>query len=179
MTTTDDEYTICVGIKKFLEENTTHRPEIAIVCGSGLGCLADKVQDAKVFPYKDIPNFPVSTVVGHDGKLVFGTIEGKEVVCLKGRFHPYEGYPAHVVVRPIRVFGLLGVKALFLTNAAGGISEHLRRSDIMVITDHINLPGLAYSNPLFGPNDTRFGTRFPPMSNTYNKLMQAQLKKSA
>lgn len=171
-----DEHSICMGIVEFLRANTEYRPSVAIVCGSGLGCLADHIKHTKEFAYEDIPNFPVSTVQGHAGKLIFGLLEGKEVVCMKGRFHPYEGYSSNIVVRPIRAFGLLGIKVLMLTNAAGGIGENLRRSDIMIINDHINLPGLAYNNPLFGPNDPRFGTRFPPMSNTYNTKLQSLMR---
>lgn len=177
--TEHNEYDVCQSITTWLKEHTKCRPVVGIVCGSGLGCLADMVENAEVFPYEDIPDFPVSTVAGHAGKLVFGTIEGKPVVCMKGRFHPYEGYSSNVVVRPIRVFALLDVKVLMLTNAAGGLSESLRRSDIMLITDHINLPGLGYNNPLFGPNDERFGTRFPPMSNTYSEALRKQIVLSA
>lgn len=179
MASTASEYDTCHRIVQWLKEQTTCRPAAGVVCGSGLGCLADQVENAQEFAYKDIPDFPVSTVKGHAGKLVFGTIAGKSVVCMKGRFHPYEGYSSNIVIRPIRVMALLGVKVMMLTNAAGGISENLRRGDIMIINDHINLPGLAYNNPLFGPNDERFGTRFPPMSNTYNKRLQVQMKLSA
>ncbi|XP_068120687.1 purine nucleoside phosphorylase-like [Hyperolius riggenbachi] len=143
-------------------------PVIAIICGTGLGILADTLPEGKTFDYSQIPHFPRSTVVGHSGQLVFGTLEGKSCVFMKGRFHVYEGYPLWKVILPIRVFKLLGVKILIVTNAAGSLCETYRPGDLMIIRDHINMPGLAALNPLRGPNDERFGPRFPSLSNTYD-----------
>ncbi|KAM9329893.1 purine nucleoside phosphorylase [Gastrophryne carolinensis] len=153
----------------WLLANTDHRPAVAIVCGSGLGALGDLLKEQKVFPYSEIPNFPHSTVPGHAGRLIFGKLNGKTCVCMQGRFHFYEGYPLWKVTFPIRVFRLIGVETVILTNAAGGLNQDYKVGDIMVIMDHINMPGFAGQNPLSGPNEERFGTRFPPMSDAYDK----------
>ncbi|XP_055891300.1 purine nucleoside phosphorylase-like [Biomphalaria glabrata] len=156
------------GIAENILARVKSRPKLAIICGSGLGKLADMVEDKEVIPYGDIPGFPVSTVPGHEGKLVFGTLSGKSVVLMQGRFHCYEGYSAQQTTLPVRVFHLMGIKTLFVTNAAGGINRGYNVGDIMVIKDHINLAGFAGVNPLVGPNDTRYGPRFPPMSRAYD-----------
>ncbi|XP_051985450.1 purine nucleoside phosphorylase-like isoform X2 [Xyrauchen texanus] len=130
------------------------------------------LKDPLVINYKDIPDFPQSTVHGHAGKLVFGTLKGKACVCMKGRFHLYEGYPVQKTTLPIRVFKLLGVETVILTNAAGGLNQDYEVGDIMVIKDHINMPGLAGNNPLVGPNYDRFGVRFPCMSDAYDRGLQ-------
>ncbi|XP_068097794.1 purine nucleoside phosphorylase isoform X1 [Hyperolius riggenbachi] len=153
----------------WLLTNTEHRPTVAIVCGSGLGALAETLKDQVVFPYSEIPNFPHSTVPGHAGRLIFGNLNGKPCVCMQGRFHFYEGYPLWKVTFPIRVFRLIGVETVILTNAAGGLNQDYKVGDVMVIMDHINMPGFAGHNPLSGPNEERFGTRFPPMSDAYDK----------
>ncbi|XP_039600849.1 purine nucleoside phosphorylase-like [Polypterus senegalus] len=159
----------------WLLSKTHHRPLIAIICGSGLGALADSLKDQVSFMYSEIPNFPQSTVHGHAGCLIFGNLNGKPCVCMKGRFHFYEGYPIWKVTFPIRIFHLLGVETIIVTNAAGGLNQEYKVGDIMVIKDHLNLPGFAGNNPLVGPNDERFGTRFPSMSDAYN----ADLRKLA
>jgi len=160
------------SISNYLKERTTHRPTIGIICGSGLGGLASLVTEPETFPYELIPKFPVSTVEGHEGKLIFGKLGNKVVVCMKGRFHAYEGYPFWKVTLPVRVMKLLGVEVLIVTNAAGGINPDYNICDIMVIDDHINIPGLAGNNPLVGPNDDRFGPRFPPTSYAYDPKLQ-------
>ncbi|CAL8324801.1 unnamed protein product, partial [Gadus morhua 'NCC'] len=138
---------------KWLGSQTEQRPKMAIICGSGLGGLAEQLENRVVIPYRDIPNFPQTTVVGHQGQLVFGTLEGHQCVCMQGRFHTYEGYDVNQVTYPVRVFSLLGVKTLVVTNAAGGLNSILSVGDIMLIKDHINMPGLVGNNPLCGPND--------------------------
>jgi len=163
----------------FLKERTSHMPKIGIICGSGLGGLADLVINSDSFDYCDIPNFPVSTVPGHAGQLIFGELNGKIVVCMKGRVHGYEGYPVWKLTFPIRVMKLLGVETLIATNAAGGLNSDYEVGDLMIIRDHINLPGLCGANPLQGPNDDRFGPRFPAMSGSYDKELRDQAKKIA
>ncbi|KAI5189503.1 purine nucleoside phosphorylase [Manis pentadactyla] len=157
---------------KWLLSHTKHRPQVAVVCGSGLGALADKVTQAQSFDYSEIPNFPQSTVLGHAGRLVFGFLNGKACVMMQGRFHMYEGYPLWKVTFPVRVFQLLGVNTLVVTNAAGGLNRKFKVGDIMLIRDHINLPGFCGQNPLRGPNDERFGVRFPAMSDAYDLDMR-------
>lgn len=165
---------------EFLQERTRHTPTVAIICGSGLGGLADLLEDQEEFEYKDIPNFPSSTVPGHAGKLIFGKLNGKSVMCMKGRFHGYEGYPMWKLTLPIRVMHLLGINTLFVTNAAGGLNDGYSVGDVMIIKDHINLAGLCGMNPLVGVNDERFGPRFPAVSGAYNKdLRQLAHKISA
>ncbi|KAI4881678.1 hypothetical protein NFI96_031330 [Prochilodus magdalenae] len=129
------------------------------------------LKDQKVFKYSDIPNFPQSTVHGHAGQLVFGTLKGKPCVCMRGRFHLYEGYPIQKITMPMRIFKLMGVETVILTNAAGGLNQDYKVGDVMIIKDHINMPGFAGNNPLCGPNDDRFGTRFPCMSDAYDRKM--------
>uniref|UniRef100_A0A0G4FPX5 Purine nucleoside phosphorylase n=1 Tax=Chromera velia CCMP2878 TaxID=1169474 RepID=A0A0G4FPX5_9ALVE len=154
-------------------------PKVGIVCGTGLGNLADSLTDAMAIKYEEIEGFPVSTVAGHEGKLVFGNLKGVPTVCMKGRFHMYEGYAPETVAIPIRVMKLLGCKLLLVTNACGGLNEAFSVGDVMVIKDQINMVGLTGLNPLVGKNDERFGPRFPPMSNAYNKELRAMLKKTA
>uniref|UniRef100_A0AAY4ADB5 Purine nucleoside phosphorylase n=1 Tax=Denticeps clupeoides TaxID=299321 RepID=A0AAY4ADB5_9TELE len=147
-------------------------PVVGIVCGSGLGGLADTLKDPVAFHYQDIPNFPQSTVQGHAGRLVFGTLKGKPCVCMQGRFHLYEGYPIQKITLPMRIFKLMGVETVILTNAAGGLNQDYKVGDIMIVKDHINMPGFAGNNPLVGPNDERFGTRFPCMLDAYDRKLQ-------
>ncbi|XP_078394285.1 purine nucleoside phosphorylase-like [Cetorhinus maximus] len=156
----------------WLLDHTNHRPTVAIICGSGLGGLADTLKDQIIFKYSDIPNFPHSTVSGHAGRLVFGTLNGKMCVCMQGRFHFYEGHPVWKTTFPVRVFRLLGVETLIVTNASGGLNEDYKVGDIMIIKDHINLPGFAGISPLLGPNDDKFGERFPCMSDAYDKELR-------
>lgn len=143
-------------------------PEIGLILGSGLGILADLIKDAASIPYQDIPHFPVSTVEGHEGELLIGTIEGRRVVMMKGRFHMYEGYGPETTAFPVRVMKELGVKSLLVTNAAGGVNTGFSPGDLMLITDHLNLTG---RNPLIGPNDNALGVRFPDMSEPYSKRL--------
>ncbi|XP_067856860.1 purine nucleoside phosphorylase 4a [Heptranchias perlo] len=154
---------------KWLQSRTKIRPKVAIICGTGLGPLAGALTNQETFKYTDIPNFPQSTVQGHAGQLVFGELKGKPCVCMQGRFHMYEGYPLIKVTFPVRVFRLLDVEVLIVTNAAGSIADDYNTGDIMVIKDHINMSGFAGQHPLCGPNDERFGPRFPCMSDAYDK----------
>ncbi|XP_033914737.1 purine nucleoside phosphorylase-like [Acipenser ruthenus] len=154
---------------EWLLNKTRHRPKIAVICGSGLGRLADSVSNKQTFRYEDIPNFPVSTVPGHEGCLVFGDLKEKPCVFMQGRFHLYEGYSLCKVTFPVRIFKLLGVETIIVTNASGGLCKDFKAGDIMIIKDHINLPGFAGQHPLCGPNEERFGIRFPCMSDAYNK----------
>ncbi|HBF88617.1 MAG TPA: purine-nucleoside phosphorylase [Bacteroidales bacterium] len=160
----------------FLKERIKNEPEIGIILGSGLGGLANKLEDAIAFEYKNIPNFPVSTVEGHSGKLVFGKLGGKNVVAMQGRFHFYEGYPMDVVTFPVRVMKFLGVKYLFVSNAAGGLNPDFKAGDMMIINDHINY---FPTNPLIGKNYNELGPRFPDMSKTYNRELIAKAKEIA
>jgi purine-nucleoside phosphorylase len=147
-----------------IQSHSTLKPEEAIVLGTGLGCLADKIDDAVRIPYEDIPHFPVATLDTHAGEMVLGTLAGKPVVALSGRFHVYEGYSLQQVTFPVRVAKGLGVHTLIVSNAAGGMNPQFSLGDLMVITDHINLMG---DNPLIGPNDDRLGPRFPDMAEPY------------
>ena len=142
---------------------------VALVLGSGLGAFAGDLEDAVAIPYEEIPGFARSTVEGHAGRLVAGRVAGVPVVVQQGRFHFYEGYALEEVTFPVRVLGLLGVKSLVLTNAAGGLNNSFKQGALMLISDHLNLMGV---NPLRGANDTRFGTRFPDMSDVYDRVFQ-------
>src|SRR5437868_9169615 len=150
----------------FVFSRTRLRPKIALVLGSGLGAFADEFIGAAKIPYAEIPYFPQSTAIGHAGQLVIGKVGEVSVAGMQGRVHLYEGYTAKEVVFPIRVFARMGVKAVILTNAAGGIKREFTQGKLVVIGDHVNLQGV---NPLTGPNDERFGLRFPDMTTTYDK----------
>ncbi len=150
-------------------------PQVGMVLGSGLGALADSVQDAIRIPYAEIPGFPVSSVVGHAGCLVLGTLNGVNVVIMQGRVHYYEGYSIEEVVRPVRTLGMLGVRNLLLTNAAGGVDLDLAPGTLMIITDHVNLSGVS---PLLGPNDSKLGPRFPDMSSVYDSAIVESLNET-
>ncbi|XP_028327878.1 purine nucleoside phosphorylase-like [Gouania willdenowi] len=167
-----ESYEECQIAADWLLSSTDVRPTVGIVCGSGLGGLAEMLKDPQVFKYTEIPNFPRSTVHGHAGQLVFGTLKGKPCVCMQGRFHLYEGYPVQKVTMPMRVFKLMGIKTMLLTNAAGGLNHDYKVGDVMIIKDHINMPGFAGTNPLVGPNDERFGIRFPCMSDAYDRELR-------
>jgi len=149
------------------------RPRVGIVLGSGLGNLSREISISKEIPYGEIPNFPVSTVEGHQGRLIFGTLSGQEVVVLSGRFHYYEGYSPEQVVFPIRVMKLLGVETLFLSNAAGGMNKAFGVGDLMIIRDHISF---FVVNPLLGKNYSELGPRFPDMSEPYDKALIEKAK---
>jgi len=152
---------------EFLKSEGIVNPDAGIILGTGLGGMTAKIENKIEIDYKDIPNFPVSTVEGHAGKLIYGDFGKKKVVAMKGRFHFYEGYGAEQVALPIRVLKYLGIKYLFLSNAAGGVNPDFKIGDIMIITDHINL----LPNPLIGPNDDRIGPRFPDMGEAYDKSL--------
>jgi purine-nucleoside phosphorylase len=149
---------------EYIKSKVSNEPKIAVILGSGLGDLVNAVEEPILIDYKDIPNFPVSTVVGHDGKLVFGKINGVEVLLMQGRFHFYEGYTMKEVTYPVYVMKLLGIEKLVVTNACGGINTSFNPGTLMLINDFINLMG---TNPLMGVNDERFGVRFPDMSEPY------------
>lgn len=157
----------------YIKEKVTTLPKIAIILGSGLGSLSDDIENKTILSYKDIPNFPVSTVAGHKGELIFGTLENIPVVAMNGRFHYYEGYSLQETTYPIRVFKLLGIETLILTNAAGGINETFNKGDLMIITDQLSF---FSESVLRGPNLDEFGERFIDMSNTYNKDYIEKLK---
>lgn len=148
-------------------------PKIGLVLGSGLSSLADAVVDPDVIPFSDIPHWPQSTVPGHSGKLVLGHLEDKPVLVMQGRVHYYEGYSMSQITMPVRMMRLLGIETLILTNAAGGLNQEFQAGDLMLIRDHINLPGLAGNNPLRGPNDESIGPRFPDMTEAYDRGLRA------
>lgn len=152
----------------FIRSHTEHEPTIGLVLGTGLNPLADEMEGAEVIPYREIPHFPVSTVEGHIGRLVIGELEGQEILVMQGRAHYYEGYSPQHICLPIRAMQLLGIHILIVTNAAGGLNPAFKAGDLMLITDHINLIGMAGLNPLRGPNDPELGPRFPDMSQAYD-----------
>ena len=159
----------------WLKERIPNEPKTAIILGTGLGHLVDRIEKLKCIPYKEIPNFPVSTVEGHAGQLIFGRLGGQDVMAMDGRFHYYEGYTMQQVTFPVRVMYELGVRTLFVSNAAGGTNPYFSIGDIMVITDHINfLP----ENPLHGPN-VPTGPRFPDMSDVYSPELIAEADRVA
>ncbi len=150
-------------VKKILDEHSL-QPKVGIILGSGLGKLTDLIESPVVIPYRDIPGFPVSTAIGHKGNFIIGTLGGKTVIAMQGRIHYYEGYPMDLVTLPTRVMVLLGIKYLFVSNAAGGVNFDLHVGDLMIIRDHINM----MPNPLIGPNMDEFGPRFPDMTRPYD-----------
>lgn len=160
----------------YVKSIVPYTPEVALVLGSCLGPFADTIEDPIVIDYKDIPNFLISTVDSHAGKLIFGTVAGKKVVCMSGRFHSYEGYDFEQLVIPVRLFKLLGVKATILTNAAGAVNESYRPGDIMIVKDHIKLAG---HSPLRGPNVDEFGPRFFDVTHMYTPALRQLAKDCA
>jgi len=160
----------------FLSQRLAPVPEVAVVLGSGLGDFAAGLRDSRILPYSEIPNWPVSKVIGHAGQLVVGGVGGRRVITLSGRSHFYEGHSMEVVTFATRVLGRLGVKVLILTNAAGGINLRFSSGALMLISDHINLMG---TNPLVGPNDDRFGVRFPDMSEVYSSRLRSVAREVA
>lgn len=147
------------------------QPRVGMILGSGLGMLADKVEEAVIIPYGDIPNWPVSTVEGHQGQLVIGVLEGQNVLVMQGRAHFYEGYSMSQVGFPIRVMQRLGMEIFIVTNAAGGVNQDFEPGEVMLITDHLNLLGMAGESPLRGPNFDQIGPRFPDMGQTYDRQL--------
>jgi purine-nucleoside phosphorylase len=153
---------------EFIQKQIKTKPEIGIILGTGLGGLVKQIEIEKQIKYSDIPGFPVSTVEGHHGNLIFGKISGKNIVAMQGRFHYYEGYTMQEITLPVRVLKFLGIKYLFVSNASGGMNPEFEVGDLMIINDHINLFG---TNPLIGKNVDELGPRFPDMSEAYNKKL--------
>ena len=160
----------------YIRARVALRPTIGLVLGSGLGDYADTLEDAVRIPYSQIPNFPVPSIPGHNGALVFGRKCGREVVVMQGRIHYYEGLPQQEITLPIRVLAALGVKTVVLTNACGGVNLSFAPGDLMLISDHINFSG---SNPLIGPNPDAFGPRFPDMSDLYTASLRSAIREKA
>ncbi|WP_055071774.1 purine-nucleoside phosphorylase [Clostridium massiliamazoniense] len=160
----------------YILEKSKYKPELGLILGSGLGAIADTIEDAEYYNYNELPGFPVSTVEGHAGRLVIGKLKGRVVVAMQGRFHYYEGYTMQEVTFPVRVMKLLGVEKLIVTNAAGAVNTNYTPGDLMIISDHINFSG---ANPLVGKNLAEFGTRFPDMSDAYDKDLRAKVKEIA
>lgn len=154
-------------------------PEIGLTLGSGLGGLADAVEDAVAIPYAELPGFPVSTVSGHCGELVAGTLAGRRTLVMRGRAHFYEGHPPEQIVLPLRVMRRLGAHTLILTNASGGLNPDYQAAELMLLSDHINLLALVGHSPLLGPNDDALGQRFPDMTDAYDPALRALLKRVA
>ena len=162
--------TISASASYIRQQTGAENPLVGIVLGSGLGKLADSIEHATAIPYRDIPGFPESTATGHKGNFIYGTLGGKPVVAMQGRFHGYEGYPMSLVTMPIRVMKLMGVEYLFVSNAAGGANPDYRVGDLMIIKDHISL----HPNPLIGPNFNEMGPRFPDMTCAYDQGLIAR-----
>jgi len=165
-----DQFTLADSAAKLILAHTPLRPKIGLVLGSGLGAFADSLTDGAQMPYADIPSFPQSTAIGHAGRLVIGNAGSIPVAAMQGRVHLYEGYSSQQVTFPIRMFARMGVRAVILTNAAGGINVSYSQGALVLIRDHINLQG---SNPLVGANDDRFGVRFPDMTQAYSRAYRA------
>jgi purine-nucleoside phosphorylase len=161
---------------EFINQKSKIKPEIAIILGTGLGRLAEDIEEKEIISYSEIPNFPVSTVQSHSGNLVLGKLGNKKVVAMQGRFHYYEGYSLKEVTFPVSVMKNLGADIIIISNAAGGMNRFFKRGDLMIITDHINLFG---DNPLIGPNDEELGPRFPDMSEAYSQKLIELVKKVA
>lgn len=166
-------------ITDLVRQKTSWEPKIGMILGSGLGSLADSVQNPDKIPYTELEGWPVSTVIGHSGQLVIGELEGKSVLIMQGRTHFYEGYDMPLIGLPVRVMKLLGIETLFVTNAAGAVNPEFEPGDLMLLTDHLNLIGMAGQNPLRGPNLEEFGPRFPDMSRVYDRELQALARKVA
>jgi purine-nucleoside phosphorylase len=166
-------------LAEIIQDRTGSRPNIAMILGSGLGALADIVKNPTIISYGDLPNWPVSTVIGHEGCLVFGEMTGQNVVIMNGRVHYYEGYSMNEVTLPVRVFQRLGVEFIFITNAAGAVNPDFEPGDLMLIVDHLNLLGMAGPNPLRGPNLNELGPRFPDMSRVYEPELADFARKTA
>lgn len=166
-------------IADFIRSKTSYHPQVGIILGSGLGALASSVENSIILPYNEIPDWPVSTVIGHQGRMLIGDFEDKEVLVMQGRVHYYEGYTIGQVALPVRVLQRLGIEILIVTNAAGAVNPDYTPGDLMLITDHINMIGMAGLNPLRGPNLDALGTRFPDMSRAYDPTLMEITKKVA
>lgn len=160
-------------IVEIIQTKYTHQVEIGIILGSGLGGLAESVQEPSIISYSDLPGWPLSTVIGHTGRLILGSLSGRSLMVMQGRAHFYEGYDMKKVTLPVRVMQRLGIKVLIVTNAAGGVNPDFSPGDVMMITDHLNLMGMTGQNPLIGPNSDEFGPRFPDMSQAYDRGLMA------
>lgn len=156
-----------------IRARTSYKPRVGLILGSGLNSLADSIQKADLIPFNDLPNWPVSTVHGHAGRLVIGELEGQAVFVMQGRVHFYEGYSMSQITLPVRVMLRLGLEMMFVTNAAGGINPDFNPGDVMLITDNLNLVGMSGANPLMGPNIDELGPRFPDMSRSYDPDLMA------
>ena len=167
------------GIADHSRSRTSYRPRVGMILGSGLGTLAANVEAATILPYQELPGWPLSTVQGHQGHLVFGQLEGQEVAVMQGRVHYYEGYSMAQVALPVRVMQRLGIEILVVTNAAGAVNPAYEPGDLMLITDHVNLIGMAGLNPLRGANLDVFGPRFPDMSQPYDRALNSLARKVA
>lgn len=154
-----------------IRKRTSYRPRVGLILGSGLNSLADSVQKAEIIPYGQLPNWPVSTVQGHAGRLVIGELEGQTALVMQGRIHFYEGYSMSQITLPVRVMLRLGLEMMFVTNAAGGVNPEFTPGDVMLITDNLNLIGMMGANPLMGPNIDELGPRFPDMSQAYDRKL--------
>jgi purine-nucleoside phosphorylase len=154
-----------------IRKRTSYRPRVGLILGSGLNGLADSVQKADMIPYGELPNWPVSTVQGHAGRLVIGELEGQTALVMQGRIHFYEGYSMSQITLPVRVMLRLGLEMMFVTNAAGGVNPDFAPGDVMLITDNLNLIGMMGGNPLMGPNIDELGPRFPDMSQAYDRKL--------
>lgn len=154
-----------------IRKRTSYRPRVGLILGSGLNGLADSVQKADIIPYSELPNWPVSTVQGHAGRLVIGELEGQTALVMQGRIHFYEGYSMSQITLPVRAMLRLGLEMMFVTNAAGGVNPDFSPGDVMLITDNLNLIGMMGGNPLMGPNIDELGPRFPDMSQAYDRKL--------
>jgi purine-nucleoside phosphorylase len=161
-----EELSKVMEASSYIKSKINEVPDTAIILGSGLGSLAEEIKNGIYISYKDIPFFPVSTVVGHEGRFVYGDLDGKKIIMMQGRFHFYEGYDMNKVTMPVLVLKQLGIKNIIVTNAAGGVNKDFKPGNLMIISDHINFAG---TNPLIGKNIEEFGPRFPDMSSAYNK----------
>ena len=162
-----------------VRKRTSHKPRVGIILGSGLNDLADSVQGADVIPYADLPNWPISTVHGHAGRLVIGELEGQTVFIMQGRIHFYEGYGLSQITLPVRVMQRLGLEIMIVTNAAGGVNPDFTPGDVMLITDNLNLMGMTGMNPLICPNLDEIGPRFPDMSQAYDRKLMEIARRAA
>ena len=163
----------------YIQAQSPHRPTIGLILGSGLGAIADAIETPTIIPYHTIPHFPQSSVEGHAGRLVLGEIAGKSVLVMQGRVHYYEGHAMQAITMPIRVMAKLGLETIIVTNASGGLNPDFQAGDLMLITDHINMTGLAGHNPLRGPNLDAFGVRFPSMVTPYDLDLQQLARQAA
>ncbi|HNT25794.1 MAG TPA: purine-nucleoside phosphorylase [Anaerolineales bacterium] len=166
-------------IADVIRSKSSYRPRVGLILGSGLGSLAASVEQAVIIPFTDLPNWPVSTVVGHQGHLVLGRLEGQEIAVMQGRVHYYEGYSMAQVGLPVRVLQRLGIEILIVTNAAGAVNPAFEPGDLMLIKDHVNIIGMSGLNPLRGPNLDELGPRFPDMSQPYDRTLNQLARKVA